>query len=905
MLRALSIICLLIFFPVALTAQIGSFEIQLVNDSSIRFNPGASANIAFKLINNTTEDQKVSLKIDQPIGWRCFSDLNSIPTRKSQSTIKILSFSIPINCMAGDYLINIEAFDSLEHKVAKISLPVTIKSKFKLNIEKIIAPEYVFAGDTFTVQFMVQNLSNSIAEIDALLKGTGNDEKLRFLLNPDSSVFISRSIIAEKGFLNYVQKSVSLTASLVDMPEIRVSNNHFYKLIPSKGIKYDPYERFPVAFSTLFFTDKLGGERLYALMVNISGQGFLDENKTKAFNFNFQGPNRRGKPLYGVYDEYWIEYLAPKSKLLLGDNTYSLSYLTEFSRYGRGARAEHSFNNFTVGSFIVIPRFYPTIKREIAAYATYSESKKLILQVGYLSKQLINDELAHLITLNGSGAPFKWGKIDWEYALGSFGSEYKQAIKTELSLHFRSVRLFYNYTMAEKYFPGYFSDTRYMLANANVSISKKISAGVNYSYNHQNAALDTLYGSAPFSENIYFSINYQFMKDAGLSTSYNYRYRLDRMEPMKFHYSENSMRISLYKHFRKFRWNLMGEYGNTDNLLMIEDKRFNVMYQGRLTMNYQISAKFNINAYVNYRESKRYLVDDDKNWIYGTSMNTVFNKKMSASVNYQSSYSVEEYYRDRSILDGRMRYSPNQNNNIEISMRYHLERNSLDQKEISIMAKYIRTINIPAGKKKNIGKLSGKIINNGVNNVAGLVISIGADKAVTDKNGYFNFPMLPAGNYYLMIDYSNAGVNAITVMPPPFQVEVFPGIETKFDIGITLASNITGEILIVRDESADNKSYAEIKEKMGKILIEVKNENEVFRIFTKEDGKFSFEGLRPGPWTVKVYERDIPGEFELVTDLFHLSLVPGQTEHIEIKVKEKRRRIRFQKTFDNNDLKPE
>lgn len=82
-------------------------------------------------------------------------------------------------------------------------------------------------------------------------------------------------------------------------------------------------------------------------------------------------------------------------------------------------------------------------------------------------------------------------------------------------------------------------------------------------------------------------------------------------------------------------------------------------------------------------------------------------------------------------------------------------------------------------------------------------------------------------------------------------------------------------------------------------MIEAKNKDEVFRIFTTEEGKFSFEGLRPGPWTVKVYEHNIPKEYELVTDLFNLALTSGDTKQVEVKIKEKRRRIKFQKTLDN------
>jgi hypothetical protein len=853
-------------------------------------------------VNNTSGEQQVSLKIDHPLGWKCFSVMKAIQVPEAKSTIKILSFNIPEGSLAGDYLIHMEAYNKQEQKIGELNVPVTIQPKYGLNMKVIHAPEYLFANDTFLVQFMVQNRSNSKAEIEALLKGTDDNEKISFSLMPDSSLIITRKMRAEKGIVKSVKKNISLSASMVSMPEVYASAHHIYNVIPSGDIKFDPYNRYPIAFSAFFVTDNPRGKRMYAMMYGITGQGFLDNENTKSLKFKLRGPDRRGKPLYGINDEYFIEYNDPKWKFMLGDNTYKLSYLTENSRYGRGGRVEHSFNNFTIGSFINFPRFYPKINREVSVYAGYHPLDKLRLNIGYLNKLNNTNDVAHLITLNGMVLPFSWAKLDWEYAMGSFNKEYKQAIKTELKINVKPVRLLYNYTMTEKGYAGYFTDTRYMQANGNVILSRKINIGANYSYIHQNTALDTLYGSAPFSKNLYFTLNYRFMKNAGLTASYHFRDRQDRMEPMKFYYKENLMRLTLNKQIKNFRFDLMGEKGRTENLLMPEEARFSEMYFGRLTMNYRASNKLRINGFASYQENNRYLVDDEKNWFYGASVNASVNKRMSLFFNYQGSYNVEEYYRDRSILDGRLSYTPNKNNRVEISSRYNLIKNSLDVKEFSFMVRYVRTINAPVSKKRNIGKLSGKVINKGVKNIEGIVLSLGADKAVSDKRGNYSFPMLAAGTYYMMIDYSRAGINAVLETPGPYLVEIRPGEKTNFDFGLTLSSRITGEIVLVKEASEDNKMYVGTKNKLGKLMIEAKNRGEVFRTFTNADGKFSFESLRPGKWTVKVYERGIPKEYELVSDLFSLDLTPGHTEHVEVKMKEKLRRIKFQKSIGNTIL---
>lgn len=885
----------IVVFSNVVSAQNGHLELHRINNDTLHLLPGLSANIVIKLVNHSNEDQQASINLQMPQGWKCFSALKDIQVPPSKSIIKILSIHIPSGYLAGDYIISLQAFDPQENKMDILSVPITIKPQYKLKVQVVDGAEYVFANDTFSVQFSIQNLSNRQAEIIGLIKGAGPDKKVSLSLGPDSTVFITQKVSAEKEILKSVKKNVSLTATLEQGPEVQASSTHSYTVIPSGDVQFDPYNRFPVKVSTLFVTDNPRGQRLYALMGEVNGQGFLDADQTQLLRFQFRGPDRRGKPIYGMNDQYFMEYSTPRSKIIAGDYTYKLSYLTEYARYGRGSSVEHTFNQITVGSFINFPRFYPKIKREVSMYAGYTSLHKMRLNMGYLNKLSHTGEQNHLITFNGTGSPFKWANWDGEFAVGTLGKLYRKAVKTELKINLKPLSLLYNYTMAEKSYPGYFTDTRYMLANGTIRLSNKIDLGANYSFNHQNAALDTLYASAPFSKNLLFMLNYRFLKDSRLSASYHLRERQDRIEPRKFEYKENSMRIILNQRIRNMRFDLLGEYGNTENLLLPENERLNSMYHSRLTLNYQNTKTININGFVSYQENNRYVVRDRKNWIYGTYINTQVNKKMSLFFNYQSSYNMEDYYLNRSLVDGRVSYTPNKNNDIEISSRYNLIKNSLDVKELAFMVKFIHTFNIPVNKKKNIGKLSGKVINKGVSTIEGIVLSIGSNQAVTDKDGNYSFPMLAAGKYYMMIDLRKAGVNAISEISAPYEIEIQPGIETKYAIGITLSSKIVGQIVIEKEVADDNQTFAGIQQQLGKLMIEANNDQEVFRILTNPDGRFSFENLKPGLWTVRVYDTGIPKEYELVNNLFNLTLVPGKSEPLEVKIKEKRRRIKFQK----------
>ncbi|MCK4639449.1 MAG: carboxypeptidase regulatory-like domain-containing protein, partial [Bacteroidales bacterium] len=191
----------------------------------------------------------------------------------------------------------------------------------------------------------------------------------------------------------------------------------------------------------------------------------------------------------------------------------------------------------------------------------------------------------------------------------------------------------------------------------------------------------------------------------------------------------------------------------------------------------------------------------------------------------------------------------------------------------------------------------GKVINNGVDNVEGILFTLAGNIDISDKNGEFDFPYVKTGTHFLFMDNSKSGLNSIAETPGPYKIEILPGQETFFEISLTKSGKITGSIVIEEDENKDKKGFIPVKEEIKNLIIEANNGNEIYRIFTKKDGAFNFEDLRPGQWKVKVYDRGIPKGYKLVTDEYYINLTSGQVENINVIIKKESRRIKFQKKF--------
>jgi hypothetical protein len=68
------------------------------------------------------------------------------------------------------------------------------------------------------------------------------------------------------------------------------------------------------------------------------------------------------------------------------------------------------------------------------------------------------------------------------------------------------------------------------------------------------------------------------------------------------------------------------------------------------------------------------------------------------------------------------------------------------------------------------------------------------------------------------------------------------------------------------------------------VTVVLRGEEEAFEQVTDGQGRFLFEGLRPGIFTLKAFDDDLPEFHVFERDTFEFDLKPGAKENIAIKV---------------------
>lgn len=894
--RIVSVVFFLTFLFHTAQAINSELELKILNAQKKEVEPGASINVLAVINNPSDTDKEIQIRFsDNQPNWKFISDYSSIKIEKNANLKKIIGIKVPQNFFAGDYKIVLEAVKKPDIlPFAKVEIPIFVNSKYEISITKMKSPTYIFSGDDISISYLIENLSN----LDVKIKTTtikGPENKVTEVLIPkDSSIITHYKALTEKKIGGHTQQSVILIAQVIGKPETEASAYTSIDIFPSEAVKFDKYERFPVKVSGIFAASNRTGKQLMSSMYDVLGAGTIGKERTSSLDFHLRGPDRTGNPLIGLNDEYYLKFLSQKMFVAVGDYNFGLSELTESSRNGRGLELRYMNSKWSVGSYFNIPRYYPLIRNVASAFTSFNFNQKNGLKVGLLTKVDTTDNRTQLFSITAHTSPFPWITSEAEVALSQNKSLLAKAYKGTFNINLNKINTHLVFLYADPLFLGFVNNSIRLNAGASLNL-KKFSISLNYDVNRTNMALDTLFANMPFSKNMNLTTSFRISPQNTISLSANQISLEDRSPTPLFNYTKTSARFNLQSKIKSINLAFNGDVGNMINRKDPNGIKESLYYNTTFTMYYLFSKRFSGNIFTSYQGGQKNITGVDRIY-YGGSLKTSIKERLSVSVQYNSNYEWQFYNSDRSLFSLNIFGRINKNNELNLMANYDLVKNTLDRKEYNVQIRFVHTLNVPVGKKKNIGSVSGKIVNHGVDKINGILVNLNGMIAITDKVGNFRFPVVPVGEFILEIDAASLGLSAILENPGPLKVVVEPGKQTLIECPMTTSGQIAGQIRIEEDGRANQKGFIPVKDNIERLIVEATNGIDLFRIYTDKDKAFRFEDLRPGKWKVKIYTKGLPLGYKMVSDHFEIDLTSGKHEFIDVVIQKKARQIQFQST---------
>jgi hypothetical protein len=817
--------------------------------------------------------------------------IKNIELGVNQTYLHIVIVFIPESIKSGTYSVSLFSTNEKDNTLASSSVTFKIEDLIDFEIVNNNELSYAFSGDTIYSEFLIQSKSNCIIKVKVSgMKCTIIGDSL-FSLQPKSALLIPINIITEKRSRTPEEYHFQLIGTTERDKSLRRFGYGKVKVFPRESDPKSIYLTYPVTLSKTFLGIKRNNKFEYGLQGSLEGQGYIDKDQKNYYGFKIIGPNRYGKSILGNLDEYMMFYRNSQIDVKVGDLMFSSTKLTESSRSGRGFDAKLKASDFTFGGFYLQPRFYSKIKNESSFFVRYNGFEDLIIETHYISKKSTQtNKKSDLFAILGKGLLCNGLSYETEFSYGTENFTNNMALycKNHYSSRIFQSNFSFLYTTPE--FKGYYKGTSNWQGSANLLLTKKLFFTMNFRKDETNSQRDSLLGEAPLAKVYQLGLQYRYSKSGSFNLRGGNRARKDRMLAAKFDYIDKNLTLAMSQQLGDFALKTAGDVAFSEDFL---SGKKGLSYKFDYGLNYSLKKnKFNISG--SYEKSGKYGQAMTKQFIYGGGISLSSRNNSNLSANFRSSYSVEDYYLDRSLLDFNYSRSISDNQKLELSLNYSLLSKSLDQNDFSVGLKYILQFNAPLKKRIDMGYLSGKITRKFAKNSKGIIVFLNGSIAVTDKEGCFRINGIEPGKHFLIIDRNSLHINEIPVVKTPIEIEIKKG-ANYIQFEITKQAQVkpifvfTNSPAISKDNNRESFDYARKRE----IMIEMTNEISSIKRIIDINKPIIFDNLLPGRWKLLLKKKNLKDDFDILKNEYDLDLNPEEERTINIRLDLKRRKINY------------
>ena len=871
--------------------------------------PGQSVTAVFTVTNKTGSSKDFIGTVQLPDGWKLITREYPFTLSSQQQDLRLVSILVPNNCASGLYSVTYRVMGRQHPELSdEHTVTVRVTSVKKITLEILQKPEYVFAGNTYSVVFLVTNRSNASADLQFSAKtreaypvdvtpfsghlATSESKKVSVTVTTDSTIetnFIQR-LNFKAVFAQETKHAFRAVANIEVLP-LAQKKRAGYHLFPIKaGVSHGMQRNSSEQSGTQYF---------------IEGEGIIKDGTDRFMKFRLKGPDVYGKSIFFQHDEYFMYYKTGPYSVHLGDKTFNCTPLLEKFRYGRGVEGSFRKKQFTFGGYMFRTRWLNPRETQRALYGSYSFSTDTRVKLSVLNKAG-RPRHGTIMSVRAEADKVAGSSVKAEFASDMNTTSY------EFNIVGRRPSLFYSVQVigAGKDFAGYYSDTRFFSSSLVYDVSEDIKVMGYYRQEHQNFEIDTTSYAAPFSRYGKMNVSWKISGRSKVFGDMVYRSRTDRMPVPLFDYSENSFRIGAWYTIYPVNITASLETGKTRNHLAGGE---DFMYRYNASLNIQPSDNFSVRGYAYYDINNRYSRERQKRVTYGVNIRYKAGARTGFRFNYQNNYSPEEYYRNRDLFETGLEHKLCNGHLFTAKARYTLLRNTLDMRETSLLFSYVIPYAVPLGRKQSMGMVRGRVYTAREGGpVQGVILRMGKSVAVSDKNGNFSFPPVIPGEYYLSADRSNLAMNSVFEQKVPKKLTVHGGQDVIIALGMTESGTIKGSVELYSTAPDTSAAYQSVQKGVDRtrmetgfgqklykaggvagIIIELKRGDETRRWFSDEYGRFVFEGLRPGSWELRVLDANIPENFQVETPVLQIDLQPAAEKDVHIRVVPRKRRIKM------------
>ncbi|ATC63872.1 hypothetical protein CMV30_07880 [Nibricoccus aquaticus] len=867
-----------------------------------------SATVALRDSSASSPGPLLREHLQLPPGWTDLSPAGLAFSLTGPEQIRFIAVAIPRTTAAGDYTliysVGPETDPALEQ--ARAELTITVPAVTTLRIENENAPAQLVAGDRLTAVWRVTNQSNHPAAL--LLKARSSlDLPVTLapsspLLQPGESILVTATATTPAQLRGEQTHQLLLDAQLAgDAKNSRQVVAAHTRLFPRFTTAAQADSDFRLSLRTTAVQRKFRSREASGLQSELSGNGFIDPERTRRIDFLLRtDPVVSGPSRVLPRSRYSFSYRSPALDLLLGDNQFSLSPLTQRSLSGRGAGVTYRAPPSAAGLYYADTPWQTPDTHQLGAFAQLDASPSARLRTNLLVRDTAalassTETRSVLPSFQVFLKPDESTSLEAEAALSDnraapTGDAWRLRLRGNRGDDF-------NYDLehlrASPDFFGYYQDVRSTSGNAWWKLSPDWQAHGSFLSSRYNLDRSPAKISAPQTDTATTGLDRKISDRLYLSADYAFTDTRDRLPSRLPGFSQNALALAanVNTRFASFRTtveegsrHLRSRVPQTDRFTYVS--LFSV-FRPRLGGTYSL-----------------YLGTGDSRYTAGqreTTASATGQWALTESLRAYAAYSSTEYRgttrQSQSSVEASLGYEFPGGSSLDLNLRASSYNHTQQDRTVSLS--YRVPLPTPSLARRDSASLSGKVLLRSADATQPLprvILRLGKLPAATDQHGRFVFPSVRPGRHELTIDPLSLGMNVVLAHSAPIIVELERGKRAELAIDAAPAARLDGEILRYEAPPAA-PSLAPLPapdyrpaEPLRNITIELRRPGERVRsVTTDAQGRFGFDRLPPGDWTLSIDDRQLPAHHRLA-DLHSgqnelpITLTAAATQQIHLRV---------------------
>jgi hypothetical protein len=881
-----------------LALQMRTTDVVPTNGTRVEAQAGKLLTLSFRVSNTSSSKKRFESVVNVPAGWRRLARDFPFELEAGASDIRLLSISIPSETPAREYSVRFGVRDmSNPGDISEVSVSVGIVAVMDQTLQLVEAPRMAIAGETYRVTFLLTNKGNITTPIRLSAQSSN-----RFAAKLDSSV-VHLTPGASRSIIVHVQTNSKIPTKVQDILDVAAELDSgqashatsFVEVVPRITGDEDQFVTFPLVAAVRFAgqQDKSGGQ------AEVAGAGSLEPLHGGFLEMLIRTPDIQSKSVLGQRDEYHLGYSVNRTgqtlsqySLFVGDNTFSLSPLTEFNRYAFGASGTARISDFTTGAFYNTMRFGIPGQQEWAGFLTYHATEKMSVGINYLGKNDQNRGQSNLFSLRTLVQPFKASEIDLEFGSGGIGSQTDQAYGVRWSGRERWISFDAQYLHAGAAYTGYYRDVDFKNFSLNLLPLEDLRLEAYYRDEDRNLKRDSTMLLAPHNRYILVGGGYSSL----ISVYYRMNDQEDLLPVSHFRRGDRTWQIRLSQSVLGVMLVGNADVGTTQDDLLGNSTPYQ---RYGLFASVQPFTGHTYGVTAEYTKEKDLTTLEPQQLLSGSVNATILvgeGTRLSAALfGTRTQGSFDQTY---SLFDASIEHRFEGGEIMGVRGRQSIFAPSNEGKEYAYLLEFSMPLNVPIAKKTQSGRLTGKVVDSerGMG-IQGVLVYAGGATALTDKNGEYHFISLKPDKYFVQLDMASIGLNRVTLQPLPHEVTIVGGQETRYDMSLTRSIGVSGTVLLfgMKEQALGDTSQPQLIEQGGHpdVILELSNLEESSRRVSDNRGRFSFTGIRPGKWTLRILEGNLPQNTYFERDSYVIDATPGASMEFTFKAIPRKRRIQI------------